>query len=462
MGQEQSKANLEQRKSTTTLVPTLSTLRHTSASTSPTIASLASESKPTYRPYRPYSAQPLEIASPNNSDNLQLSTSAPSAQQFSIMATLYPDTKLEHKGITPSYFKRRTYSVESKRSALKPRALTDYPKGLITVNSIDHSSDSEEPELQLLAQSHRFEPFIKSTGYGSFGFGNLWSSKSHNKEGFALLDSDPLANICTGLQEHMKRNAYQVSENQRSLADNLKAMDEFSSELLNNVSSNFQDTKACADQLTIVTSLQQQIDSTHNLLYNVFQTLGKLNSLLPESERIESIKQDEYPALQKAYQTSLRKRSGSVSVERNRLSLPRRRGKETTTLTINNVFSGQDPSNYVSIKRAPSPQPQPHDSESSASKTLKELASRSAKERSAAWSSVFNTPSRRALPMRQQITRVERFNGAGTSSPDIDSLLNLSSLQLPDSPPPSEDSPKLNHAQVLGDDTHSSELPSPT
>ncbi|ORX90760.1 hypothetical protein K493DRAFT_409708 [Basidiobolus meristosporus CBS 931.73] len=436
MGQEHSKVSLEQRKNTTTQVPTLSTLRHTIASnsnsnsTSSSLSTHTPESRPTYQSY---TTQPLNIASASSIDTSILSTSAPTTQQYSIMATLYPDTRSEHKGIPSAYFKRRTYSVESKRSAYKPRTLSDYPKGLVTVNLIDHTSDNEEPELQLLAQSQRFQPLVKSSGYTSFGFGNLWGSTSPSPD-ISGLNSDPLANICTDLQGHVRRNAYQVSEDQRSLADNLKAMDEFSSELWNGVSANLQDMKTCADQLSNVTALQQQIENTHQLLFNVFQTLGKLNSLLPEAQRVESLSEDQYPALQRAYQTSLRKRSGSVSVERNRLSLPSRRGKETTTLTLNNVFSGADSYGDVSSYRAPSPAPSIHNAESSASRTLKELASRSDKERSTSWSTVFNTPSRRALPMRQQISRAERYSGADTASPDIDRLLHLSSLQLPDSP----------------------------
>jgi len=158
----------------------------------------------------------------------------------------------------------------------------------------------------------------------------------------------------------------------------------------------------------------KQVEKTHKMIHEIFQTLNKMESFLPAEERLAdqsaSIK---YPKLHKLCVNTRQKHNhGSFQFETRRLSLPQRRTHPSVgTISFNTVLSDkhQDSDGALSPVRSPdrttlsSVQSVLGSSgDSSASDRLKEIfsnTSQNSEERSSSqWLSGFN-------PMRESIKR---------------------------------------------------------
>jgi hypothetical protein len=185
----------------------------------------------------------------------------------------------------------------------------------------------------------------------------------------------------------------------------------------------------------------KQVEKTHKMIHEIFQTLNKMESFLPAEEQLTdpsaSIK---YPKLHKLYvKTRPKHNHGSFQFETRRLSLPQRRTHPSIgTISFNTVLSDkhQDSDGAFSPVRSPDRTTLSSQSvlgssgDSSASERLKEIFSNSEERSSSQWLSGFN-PMRESIKRAGNDTSTENLQGLQETQMATNNGFSNSSLILP-------------------------------
>ncbi|CAG8437124.1 13935_t:CDS:2 [Rhizophagus irregularis] len=281
----------------------------------------------------------------------------------------------------------------------------DIEKGIITVSKV-YEKDNLDQEITKLDKIPKFEPLIKPHPETSFTLSGLWGSTP--------VSSD-------------QKCAEEICEDQRIVMETVKSADTYCAEINQTVIAAQLQAKANYEQMGIVNVFMKQVEKTHKMIHEIFQTLNKMESFLPAEERLtDSSASIKYPKLHKlCVNTRPKHNHGSFQFETRRLSLPQRRTHPSiSTISFNTVLSDkhQDSDGAFSPVRSPDRTTLSSvqsilgsSGDSSASERLKEIysnTSQNSEERSSSqWLSGFN-------PMRESIKRA----GNDTSTENLQGL----------------------------------------
>ncbi|CAG8741423.1 5946_t:CDS:2, partial [Funneliformis caledonium] len=186
----------------------------------------------------------------------------------------------------------------------RTKIIRDIENGVITVNNVNVKDDSDL-EISKLDKIPRFEPLIKPHPETGFTLSGLWGSASAS--------SDQVRE--------------QICEDQRIVMETVKSVDTYCVEINQTMIASQLQAKANYEQMGIVNVFMKQVEKTHKMVHEIFQTLNKMENLLPEEERLTdqsaSIK---HPTLHKLRLNTRQKHNhGSFQFETRRLSLQKRR-----------------------------------------------------------------------------------------------------------------------------------------
>ncbi|CAB4406554.1 unnamed protein product [Rhizophagus irregularis] len=279
----------------------------------------------------------------------------------------------------------------------------DIEKGVITVSKV-YEKDNLDQEITKLDKIPKFEPLIKPHPETSFTLSGLWGSTpvSSDQVKEPSFGYESLFNFSLTYQSHIKKCAEEICEDQRIVMETVKSADTYCAEINQTVIAAQLQAKANYEQMGIVNVFMKQVEKTHKMIHEIFQTLNKMESFLPAEERLTD-----------------------SSFETRRLSLPQRRTHPSiSTISFNTVLSDkhQDSDGAFSPVRSPDRTTLSSvqsilgsSGDSSASERLKEIysnTSQNSEERSSSqWLSGFN-------PMRESIKRA----GNDTSTENLQGL----------------------------------------
>ncbi|CAB4486966.1 uncharacterized protein OCT59_005404 [Rhizophagus irregularis] len=279
----------------------------------------------------------------------------------------------------------------------------DIEKGIITVSKV-YEKDNLDQEITKLDKIPKFEPLIKPHPETSFTLSGLWGSTpvSSDQVKEPSFGYESLFNFSLTYQSHIKKCAEEICEDQRIVMETVKSADTYCAEINQTVIAAQLQAKANYEQMGIVNVFMKQVEKTHKMIHEIFQTLNKMESFLPAEERLTD-----------------------SSFETRRLSLPQRRTHPSiSTISFNTVLSDkhQDSDGAFSPVRSPDRTTLSSvqsilgsSGDSSASERLKEIysnTSQNSEERSSSqWLSGFN-------PMRESIKRA----GNDTSTENLQGL----------------------------------------
>ncbi|RIA95761.1 hypothetical protein C1645_756696 [Glomus cerebriforme] len=302
----------------------------------------------------------------------------------------------------------------------------DIEKGVITVSNVNER-DNLDLEIAKLDKIPKFEPLIKPHPETSFTFSGLWSSapvsSDHIKE--PSFGYESLLNFSLTYQSHIKKCAEEICEDQRIVMETVKSADTYCAEINQTMITAQLQAKANYEQMGIVNVFMKQVEKTHKMIYEIFQTLNKMENFLPAEERLTdqsaSIK---YPKLHKlCVNTKQKHNHGSFQFETRRLSLQQRRTHPSVgTISFNTVLSDkhQDSDGALSPVRSPDRTTLSSalsvlgsSGDSSASDRLKEIfsnTSQNSDESSSQWLSGFN-PIRESIKRAENDTSIENLQG---------------------------------------------------
>ncbi|CAB4385068.1 unnamed protein product [Rhizophagus irregularis] len=279
----------------------------------------------------------------------------------------------------------------------------DIEKGIITVSKV-YEKDNLDQEITKLDKIPKFEPLIKPHPETSFTLSGLWGSTpvSSDQVKEPSFGYESLFNFSLTYQSHIKKCAEEICEDQRIVMETVKSADTYCAEINQTVIAAQLQAKANYEQMGIVNVFMKQVEKTHKMIHEIFQTLNKMESFLLAEERLTD-----------------------SSFETRRLSLPQRRTHPSiSTISFNTVLSDkhQDSDGAFSPVRSPDRTTLSSvqsilgsSGDSSASERLKEIysnTSQNSEERSSSqWLSGFN-------PMRESIKRA----GNDTSTENLQGL----------------------------------------
>ncbi|EXX79061.1 hypothetical protein RhiirA5_370276 [Rhizophagus irregularis] len=304
----------------------------------------------------------------------------------------------------------------------------DIEKGIITVSKV-YEKDNLDQEITKLDKIPKFEPLIKPHPETSFTLSGLWGSTpvSSDQVKEPSFGYESLFNFSLTYQSHIKKCAEEICEDQRIVMETVKSADTYCAEINQTVIAAQLQAKANYEQMGIVNVFMKQVEKTHKMIHEIFQTLNKMESFLPAEERLtDSSASIKYPKLHKlCVNTRPKHNHGSFQFETRRLSLPQRRTHPSiSTISFNTVLSDkhQDSDGAFSPVRSPDRTTLSSvqsilgsSGDSSASERLKEIysnTSQNSEERSSSqWLSGFN-------PMRESIKRA----GNDTSTENLQGL----------------------------------------
>ncbi|CAG8546891.1 hypothetical protein C2G38_2166467 [Gigaspora rosea] len=157
----------------------------------------------------------------------------------------------------------------------------DIEKGIITVNE-GEKKENLDPELLKLENIPRFEPLIKPHIDTGLILGGLWGSTPQVHEKEPSFGYESLFNFSSIYQSHIKKCVNEICEDQRVVMDAVKSADEYCAQINQSIMATQLQAKTNYEQISVVNGLIKQVEKTHKLVYEIFQTLNKLEKLMPE------------------------------------------------------------------------------------------------------------------------------------------------------------------------------------
>ncbi|CAI2181367.1 579_t:CDS:2 [Funneliformis geosporum] len=330
----------------------------------------------------------------------------------------------------------------------------DIEKGVITVSNVNEKDDLDV-EISKLDKIPRFEPLIKPHAETGFTLSGLWgsapASSDHVKE--PSFGYDSLFNFALTYQSLIKKCVEEICEDQRIVMETVKSVDTYCVEINQTMIAAQLQAKTNYEQMGIVNVFMKQVEKTHKMVHEIFQTLNKIENLLPAEERLTdqsaSIK---HPTLHKLWLNTRQKHNhGSFQFETRRLSLQKRRTHfSVVTVSFDTVLSDKHQDSDIALSPVRSPDGTilsnvqsvlGSSEDSSASDRLKEIFSNQSQSSedisSSQWLSAMRESVKKAntsienLQGLQEVHAATNNYGSPNSSP---SLLSSNSSQYHKSP----------------------------
>ncbi|CAG8435323.1 8345_t:CDS:2 [Scutellospora calospora] len=209
---------------------------------------------------------------------------------------------------------------------------TEKSQGIITINE-GNKKEYLDPELVKLEKIPKFEPLIKPHTDSGFILGGLWGSTSQIHEKEPSFGYESLYNFSLIYQSYIKRCADEICEDQRLVMDTVKSVDEYCAQINQSITETQLQVKTNHEQISVVNGLIKQVEKTHKLVYEIFQTLNKLEKLIPE-EGLFRDQNSKWPIIHKLYLTAKQKPSQGHTIK-----IPQRTNPSVVTVSQYNVLS---------------------------------------------------------------------------------------------------------------------------
>ncbi|CAG8723585.1 3217_t:CDS:2, partial [Racocetra persica] len=208
----------------------------------------------------------------------------------------------------------------------------DVEKGVITINEGDEREDLA-PELVKLENIPRFEPLIKPHIDTSFMLGGLWGSTPQVHEKEPSFGYESLFKFSLIYQSHIKKCVDEICEDQRIVMETVKSADEYCAQINQSIITTQLQAKTNHEQISVVNGLIKQVEKTHKLVYEIFQTLNKLEKLIPDEGLFDDkSSSSKWPIIHKLCLTAKQKPSHSIKI-------PQRTNSIVVAVSQYNVFS---------------------------------------------------------------------------------------------------------------------------
>ncbi|CAG8798201.1 23187_t:CDS:2 [Dentiscutata erythropus] len=208
----------------------------------------------------------------------------------------------------------------------------DQPQGIVTVNEGEEKEDLD-PELVKLENIPRFEPLIKPHIDTGFMLGGLWGSTPQVHEKEPSFGFESLFNFSLIYQSHIKKCVNEICEDQRVVMDTVKSVDEYCAQINQSITATQLQAKTNHEQISVVNGLIKQVEKTHKLVYEIFQTLNKLEKLIPEEGLFgDPSSSSKWPTIHKLCLTAKQRPSHTIK-------MPQRTNSSVVAVSQYNVLS---------------------------------------------------------------------------------------------------------------------------
>jgi hypothetical protein len=155
-------------------------------------------------------------------------------------------------------------------------------KGITVVNKLEatrESSENKPIELRKLEQLHKFWPILRSTLEYEQPMETFEDGLSHKE----------VLRLCNLYKDYLSTIAQDTANQQKSLAGRMKDLEMFSAGILQQLQRRQEKIDKLLPHLQKVTEMSVQIDEARRLLGSCVPLMNKINSLLPEDEKLEQL-----------------------------------------------------------------------------------------------------------------------------------------------------------------------------
>ncbi|RKP08603.1 hypothetical protein THASP1DRAFT_23447 [Thamnocephalis sphaerospora] len=224
--------------------------------------------------------------------------------------------------------------------------------GIVSVSTARTRREPEE-ELVRLARIPKFEPLIPHNSTSYFNFGS-WLPTASNQSRYVemdgrsyydlAIDQQALAGMFLAYQSHQRSLSEAVCTKQREVNASIRSLDESVTRTSQVASSQRQEThKTFLNVSNEVVQLQSQALKTRELIYDIMQTLIKLNEMLPKDDEPtlgSATTRKRYPELSRVYRKVVAGNSANVSVAKEGFLVQKNRPERNSVmLTVDPVLS---------------------------------------------------------------------------------------------------------------------------
>ncbi|KAF9156151.1 hypothetical protein BG015_007049 [Linnemannia schmuckeri] len=171
--------------------------------------------------------------------------------------------------------------------------------GIIRV--VDPNEEQEDEALVALRALPKFEPLVVPDAPSHFSltsvFGFSASADSRGASTELAFNPSVLVDILVQINAHSKRCGQDIQEFQRSLGTKMRALDDFTSGAVQELTAIHQQAKTHSGELLSVHALSKQAQTTTTLLHGIVDKLNLISDALPEEAGAVGISESAYPHL---------------------------------------------------------------------------------------------------------------------------------------------------------------------
>ncbi|KAF8944644.1 hypothetical protein BGZ47_003972 [Haplosporangium gracile] len=171
--------------------------------------------------------------------------------------------------------------------------------GIIRV--VDPNEEQEDEDLVALRALPKFEPLVVPDAPSHFSLTSVFgfSAYADSRGASTELAFNPsvLVDILVQINAHSKRYGQDIQEFQRSLGTKMRALDDFTSGAVQELTAIHQQAKTHSIELLSVHALSKQAQTTTTLLHGIVDKLNLISDALPEEAEFIGISESAYPNL---------------------------------------------------------------------------------------------------------------------------------------------------------------------
>ncbi|KAF9542564.1 hypothetical protein EC957_001857 [Mortierella hygrophila] len=176
----------------------------------------------------------------------------------------------------------------------------DQDPGIIRV--VDPNEEQEDEALVALRALPKFEPLVVPDAPPHFSLTSVFgafSTSADSRGASTELAFNPsvLVDILVQINGHSKRCGQDIQEFQRSLGTKMRALDDFTSGAVQELTAIHQQAKTNSGELLSVHALSKQAQTTTTLLHGIVDKLNLISDALPTDAGVVGISESAYPHL---------------------------------------------------------------------------------------------------------------------------------------------------------------------
>ncbi|KAG9072172.1 hypothetical protein KI688_006396 [Linnemannia hyalina] len=176
----------------------------------------------------------------------------------------------------------------------------DQDPGIIRV--VDPNEEQEDEALVALRALPKFEPLVVPDAPSHFSLTSVFgafSTSADSRGASTELAFNPsvLVDILVQINGHSKRCGQDIQEFQRSLGTKMRALDDFTTGAVQELTAIHQQAKTNSGELLSVHALSKQAQTTTTLLHGIVDKLNLISDALPTEAGVVGISESAYPHL---------------------------------------------------------------------------------------------------------------------------------------------------------------------